>query len=164
MTLKIVSLTINPALDVNTTTEQMVAEQKIRCTAPRFDPGGGGVNVSRAIKHLGGDSLAVYPSGGAAGQAFQSLLTEEGIDQHPYDFLSASTVPIASKVGAGDSMVAGIVLGLSRGLPLIDAVRYGVAAGTAAVVTSNTELCQKDDAEKLYQEVTIRFGNTWKES
>jgi 6-phosphofructokinase 2 len=60
------------------------------------------------------------------------------------------TVPIRSKVGAGDSMVAGIVLGLSRGLDLADAVRYGVAAGAAAVMTPGTELCRREDTERLF--------------
>jgi 6-phosphofructokinase 2 len=61
------------------------------------------------------------------------------------------TVPIVSKVGAGDSMVAGIVLSLARGKPLMEAVLFGVAAGTAAVMTPGTELCRREDAERLYE-------------
>jgi hypothetical protein len=61
------------------------------------------------------------------------------------------TVPIISKVGAGDSMVAGIVLSLARGKPLMEAVLFGVATGTAAVMTPGTELCRREDAERLYE-------------
>jgi 6-phosphofructokinase 2 len=60
------------------------------------------------------------------------------------------TVPIISKVGAGDSMVAGIVLSLARGNRLRESVLFGVAAGTAAVMTPGTELCRREDAERLY--------------
>ena len=65
------------------------------------------------------------------------------------------TVPVVSKVGAGNSMVAGIVLSLAKGMPENDAIRFGVAAGTAAVMTPGTELCRREDAERLYQEVSF---------
>jgi 6-phosphofructokinase 2 len=61
------------------------------------------------------------------------------------------TVPIVSKVGAGDSMVAGIVASLARGKPLRESVLFGVAAGTAAVMTPGTELCRREDAERLFE-------------
>jgi 6-phosphofructokinase 2 len=51
-------------------------------------------------------------------------------------------------------MVAGIILGLARGKPLREAVLFGVAAGTAAVMTPGTELCRREDAERLYAQVT----------
>jgi 6-phosphofructokinase 2 len=58
-------------------------------------------------------------------------------------------------VGAGDSLVAGIVLSLSRGRPLREAVRFGVAAGAAAVMNPGTELCRREDVERLYDQVTV---------
>jgi 6-phosphofructokinase 2 len=61
----------------------------------------------------------------------------------------APTVPIRSAVGAGDSMVGGIVAALARGRPLREAIRYGVAAGAAAVKTEGTQLCRRDDVERL---------------
>ena len=61
------------------------------------------------------------------------------------------TVPIMSKVGAGDSMVAGIALSLARGNPLKDSILFGVAAGSAAVMTPGSELCRREDAERLYE-------------
>jgi 6-phosphofructokinase 2 len=93
-----------------------------------------------------GQSEVVVVSVGAAGAM---VMTKDGCEH-----LRAPTVPIKSKVGAGDSMVAGIVLSLAKGLALKDAVRFGVAAGAAAVMTPGTELCRRKDAERLYKRMT----------
>jgi len=302
----IVTMTMNPAIDKSSSVAHVVAERKLYCRPPRFEPGGGGVNVCRAIKKLGGESILLYPAGGLTGERLQELLNQEGLDHRPFpiegltreslvileestgrqyrfgmpgpefqeqewqeflrelsvperkpDYLVASgslppgvptdfyaraarvgkdrgakviidvsgealaealkegvylikpnvrefrelvgedikeesqikaeaqrmiksgrcevlvislgaagalmvsenvarhilppTVPIVSKVGAGDSMVAGIVLSLARGKPLMEAVLFGVAAGTAAVMTPGTELCRREDTERLYE-------------
>lgn len=302
----IVTLTMNPAIDKSSSVGNVVAERKLYCTAPRFEPGGGGINVCRAIKKLGGEALALYPSGGPTGQMLQFLFDQEGLTHRPVpvkgwsreslsvleestgqqyrfgmpgpelsdvewrqcldellnikptpDYIVASgslppgvppdfyaqvvrmgkdmnakvivdatgealslalkegvflikpnirefrdlvgqdvkeesqikvaartfvengqsevvvislgasgalmvskdvvehivppAVPIISKVGAGDSTVAGIVLSLSLGWTLKEAVRFGIAAGAAAVMTPGTELCRKEDTERLYQ-------------
>jgi 6-phosphofructokinase 2 len=305
----ILTLTVNPAVDKNTSTSHVLAEHKTRCANPTYEPGGGGVNVSRAIKKLGGDSTALYTAGGLTGKLLASLLDKEGLsccaieiggwtreslvvyeeatglqyrfsmagpvltaaewamcldriaqaDPKP-DYIVASgrlpqdgpddfyarlarmgrgmgakvivdtsgeplrlaveegvflikpnlrelndmvgrelkdegehekavmdivkagkseavvlsvgaggallgqpsgctrirtpVVPIKSKVGAGDSMVAGITLSLARGKSLPDAVRYGVAAGAAAVMTPGTELCRLEDTERLYKQIS----------
>jgi 6-phosphofructokinase 2 len=60
-------------------------------------------------------------------------------------------VPIESKVGAGDSTVAGIVLSLSQGRPLLESVKFGLASGAAAVMTPGTELCRREDTRRLFQ-------------
>ena len=305
---KIITLTMNPAIDKSSSVGHVVAERKLYCSEPRFEPGGGGINVSRAVRKLGGESLALYPSGGPTGQTLQFLLDQEGMAHRPIqvegwlrenliileestgvqyrfgmpgpslapsewqrcveeiltdkpgpDYIVASgslppgvpqdfyariarlgkqhgarvvidasgeplrlalregiflikpnirefremvgpggeeeskvrsmakqiisdgqcevivislgaagvllvsesgmerlqppAVPIISKVGAGDSMVAGMVLSLARGMSVRDSVRFGVAAGTAAVMTPGTELCRREDAERLYQEM-----------
>jgi 6-phosphofructokinase 2 len=75
----IVTLTMNPALDVSSMVDRVVPEHKLRCGPSRFDPGGGGVNVSRAIRNLGGTSVAVYPLGGPTGQAYRGFLEEVGL-------------------------------------------------------------------------------------
>lgn len=75
----IVTLTMNPALDVSTSTPEVVGEHKMRCGATRLDPGGGGMNVSRVIHRLGGHSVAIYALGGPTGQAYRQLLEAEGI-------------------------------------------------------------------------------------
>ena len=59
-------------------------------------------------------------------------------------------VPIRSRVGAGDSMLGGIVLRRAQGWSFEDAVRFGVAAGAAAVMTEGSELCRREDAERLF--------------
>ena len=63
------------------------------------------------------------------------------------------TVKIRSKVVRGDSMVAGMVLALTRGKSVFDAARFAVATGAAAVKTEGTELCRREDAERLYTEM-----------
>jgi 6-phosphofructokinase 2 len=79
----IITLTVNPALDKSAHFKGLVAEQKIRCEQPRFDAGGGGINVSKAISRLGGESLAVFTFGGPTGEMIKDLLTDEGIDIDP---------------------------------------------------------------------------------
>jgi 6-phosphofructokinase 2 len=309
--MKIATLTMNPAIDKSSAVHQVVAEWKLRCDPPVYEPGGGGLNVSRAIRKLGGDSLAFYPAGGLAGQMLSDLLDREGLQHRAMsiagvtrenltvlekstgqqyrfgmpgptlqevewrrcleeishllpqiDYLVASgrlspgvppnfygqlakmakkhntrlivdtsgealrlaveegvflikpnlpefaeltgqkrvdelleehlarelvssnqseavvvslgaagvlvasaegvervrapLVPIKSKVGAGDSTVAGIVLALTRGQSWREAVRFGVAAGAAAVMTPGTELCCREDVERLYEQIMQR--------
>ena len=304
----IISIAMNPSIDKSAGVERVIVERKLYCTMPVSEPGGGGTNVSRAIKKLGGESLLLYPSGGILGQLLNDLLEKEKISHQPIsitgmtreslvifeestglqyrfgmpgpilrdeewqqcldelvgaepkpDYIVASgslpfgapvdfyarvarigeekgikvivdapsenlkpvlregvylikpnirefrelfdkeikeelqirekareisktgqseivvvslgasvviaafdgrvehivppTVPVISKVGAGDSMVAGIVLSLAKGMSVYEAIRFGVAAGTAAVMTPGTELCRREDAERLYQEM-----------
>jgi 6-phosphofructokinase 2 len=302
----IVTITMNPTIDKSSRVQNVVAEKKLSCKPPRFEPGGGGINVSRAIKKLGGESILLYPAGGLTGERLKELLYEEGLvhrffsiegiirenlvileestdQQYRFgmpgptlqqneweefleqlsdikpgpDYLVASgslppgvpadfyaqlarvgkdrgakvivdtsgealekalqegvymikpnigefralagknikeesqikteagkmvnsghcqvlvisfgaagalmvtkdsafhirppAVPIVSKVGAGDSMVAGIVLSLARGKSLKESVMFGVASGTAAVMTPGTQLCRKQDTERLFE-------------
>jgi 6-phosphofructokinase 2 len=302
---KIVTLTLNPAIDKSTSVKAIVPDKKLRCSAPKFEPGGGGANVSRAIKKLGGDSTAIYLAGGYSGKFYEQLLHQEGIESCvietegytrenmivmdeaanlqyrfgmpgpfiqeyewqkclevlqkatgidyiiasgsmpegiPMDFLArvascskkigarlildtsgeplrqaiddgvfmikpnlgelsflhgveelqhedaisaakeiirnggcevmvisegasgamlitknevfrspSPTVKRRSTVGAGDSMVAGMVLALSKGWQWMDVLQYGIAAGTATTMNPGTELCKKHDVEKLHK-------------
>ena len=304
----IVTLTVNPCIDESTVVDQVVADRKLRCGPPRYEPGGGGINVARAVRRLGGDALAIYPAGGPAGDLLASLLEREGVAHRPLpiagwtrenlnvleestgrqfrfvlpgpqlargeweklleeveglrpfpsfvvasgslppavptDFfarvarltrerggrfvldtsgeaarvaleegvylvkpslrefqhltglsdaeeshlvteskrwiergrcetvvlslgaagvlwvtaasserLLSPTVPVRSTVGAGDSMLAGIVLRLQQDRPMGEAVRFGVAAGAATVMNPGTELCHRPDAERLYEQM-----------
>lgn len=72
-----------------------------------------------------------------------------------YVRLRPPVVPIQSKVGAGDSMVGGIVWALAAGKELLDSIRYGVAAGSAAVMTPGTELCYPEDVWDLYERIAV---------
>lgn len=73
---RIYTLTLAPSLDSATITPQIYPEGKLRCTAPVFEPGGGGINVARAIAHLGGTATAIFPAGGATGEHLVSLLAD----------------------------------------------------------------------------------------
>jgi 6-phosphofructokinase 2 len=75
----IITLTVNPALDKSAHFKGLVPEQKIRCEEPRYDAGGGGVNVSKAIARLDGDSLCVFTSGGPIGLMLEELVQKESI-------------------------------------------------------------------------------------
>jgi len=79
----IVTLTMNPALDIATSTDRVVPTHKLRCAPPRYDPGGGGINVARAVHALGGDTAAIFPVGGPAGEMIHHLLDQEGVRHHP---------------------------------------------------------------------------------
>lgn len=77
---KIITLTINPSLDKSAHFNELIAEQKIRCEKPRYDAGGGGINVSKAIAKLGGKSMCVFTSGGSTGEMLEALLKKEKIE------------------------------------------------------------------------------------
>ena len=75
----ILTITLNPALDLTTSAPRVVPDGKLRCTAPRFDPGGGGINVSRAIRAMGGESTALVALGGTIGTRLAGLLADAGL-------------------------------------------------------------------------------------
>lgn len=76
---KIYTLTLAPSLDSATQTPQIYPEGKLRCSAPVFEPGGGGINVARAITFLGGRATALFPAGGATGEHLVALLQDEQV-------------------------------------------------------------------------------------
>ena len=67
--------------------------------------------------------------------------------------LPAAPVAAIGSIGAGDSMLAGMLVALARGWELAEAVRFGVAAGSAALLRPGTELCRREDTERLYREL-----------
>jgi 6-phosphofructokinase 2 len=79
MKMKIATLTLNPALDKSTGVDRIVPDKKLRCDALQIDAGGGGINVSKGIRKLGGESTAVFPAGGATGAKLKSILQTAGI-------------------------------------------------------------------------------------
>lgn len=76
----ILTVTFNPAIDKNITVEKLIPEYKMKTSEPVYQPGGGGVNVSRALKKLGYASTAVYCEGGDSGRFFSELLAEEQVE------------------------------------------------------------------------------------
>jgi 6-phosphofructokinase 2 len=75
----ILTITMNPAVDKSTSFDKLVPEKKLRCSELVTEAGGGGINVSKAIKKLGGDTLAIFPSGGHNGKIIESHLEKQGI-------------------------------------------------------------------------------------
>jgi 6-phosphofructokinase 2 len=75
----IVTLTMNPAIDVSTSAPRVEPWIKLRCADGRRDPGGGGINVARVVSQFGADATAVYPVGGFVGQLLKALVDAEGV-------------------------------------------------------------------------------------
>ena len=75
----IATITINPAIDIFVNVDHVEPTRKMRVSAPRRDPGGGGINVARVAHRLGSTVAAIYPTGGAIGKLLQRLVEREGI-------------------------------------------------------------------------------------
>lgn len=82
---KILTITVNPALDIYSRVEKVEPDKKMRCEAPKMDPGGGGVNVSRVITRLEGSTKAIYTRGGHTGNIYSDLLDKENVNQEPVE-------------------------------------------------------------------------------
>ncbi len=75
----IVTLTINPSLDIASETDRLLPGDKLRSSQPLYHAGGGGINVARAIRLLGGQATAVFPAGGTSGALIVDLLRRERV-------------------------------------------------------------------------------------
>ncbi len=87
---EILTVTLNPSLDLATSAAEVRPGPKLRCEAPTVDPGGGGINVARAIRILGGSATAFVAAAGPTGQRLLSLL-------------GAERVPLAAFEGPGET-------------------------------------------------------------
>lgn len=76
---RVLTITMNPAVDVNTEADEVVTNQKVRCDKPDYDPGGGGINVARVLQRLGVSVDAYYLAGGVTGNFLEYLLEEEKV-------------------------------------------------------------------------------------
>ncbi|WP_298492752.1 1-phosphofructokinase family hexose kinase [uncultured Maritimibacter sp.] len=81
----ILTVTLNPALDLSTSAPVVRPEDKLRCETLRAEPGGGGVNVARAIGLLGGASRAFVVRAGHVGQQFTEVLSGQPLDPVWFD-------------------------------------------------------------------------------
>ncbi|SCZ56170.1 1-phosphofructokinase family hexose kinase [Thiohalomonas denitrificans] len=77
----IVTVTMNPAVDLSGTAERLLVGHKTRCGTQVREPGGGGINVAGGIHALGGDALALYAAGGPNGNELERLLKDRGLKQ-----------------------------------------------------------------------------------
>jgi 1-phosphofructokinase len=97
----IITVTLNPSLDRTVEVERLVRGEVIRATRARLDPGGKGVNVSRALLANGIASRAVLPCGGEEGRQLVGLLRDEGVDlvAVPIAGLTRSNITLAEPDG-----------------------------------------------------------------
>jgi 6-phosphofructokinase 2 len=79
----IASLTLNPAIDKSIEVERLIPEKKMRCGYPRIEAGGGGINISKGIRELGGESIALFTAGGVNGLLLEQLLADQHIHTQP---------------------------------------------------------------------------------
>ena len=79
MPAEILTLTLNPAVDLSTSVELVEPQTKLRCQTVRRDPGGGGVNVARVLKRFGIDAIAIYPTGSSTGELLARGMLHENI-------------------------------------------------------------------------------------
>ena len=104
------------------------------------------LEAARQVLSLGPQSVIVSlgPDGALAANAEGAWRAE------------APPVKTVSKVGAGDSMMAALVRSLRMGKALPEALKLGVAAGTAATISPGTELCLVRDIDRLYPKVEVK--------
>lgn len=76
----LLTITLNPALDISAGSDSVVPGPKLRLDAPIIEAGGGGINVARAAATLGGQVRALVALGGPTGQRIEGLLRDAGID------------------------------------------------------------------------------------
>ncbi len=79
----ILTITLNPTVDKSSTVENIKPEKKLRCTKPVYEPGGGGINVSRGLVRLGINTIALFTSGGRTGILLEQLLEKENVKIMP---------------------------------------------------------------------------------
>lgn len=121
----VLTMTLNPALDLSTGVEEIAPERKLRTAPLEREPGGGGINAGRGIHALGGRIATLDTCGRPTGQMLEELLEQEGITPHS----------IAIKGSTGES----------------EALYYDIAASAATLLTPGTELYHPGNTERLYQ-------------
>ena len=80
---RVVTITLNPAVDRSCRTDRVVPDVKLDCEDVRRDPGGGGINVARALTRLGITARAMWSGGGPMATVLARLLEAEAVRQEP---------------------------------------------------------------------------------
>ena len=92
---RVVTLTLNPALDTVTGIDHVVADHKMRCGPTQIHPGGGGINVARVLHRLGIEVCSVHLAGGLTGQRLNGLLAEEGVPMQAIETVAETRTALA---------------------------------------------------------------------
>ncbi len=161
----IVTLTPNPSLDRTVEIDELRRGEVHRATGGRVDPGGKGVNVSRALAACDTATIAVLPSGGPEGAQLAALLVPFGVQtvQVPIGGTVRSNITVAEPDGtttklneAGPELTADEAAAVARTVvDLAPRASWVVGAGSlprglgvdfyARLVTalrdSNTQVC-----------------------
>lgn len=90
----IVTLTLNPSIDAACQAEVVHPIRKIRTSEARFDPGGGGINVARVIRELGGEAEAVHFAGGITGAALTEMISAVGLPHRPIPIAGTTRISL----------------------------------------------------------------------
>ncbi len=146
----IVTLTVNPALDLSPSTDRLVPEHKLRCGPSVVEAGGGGVNVSRIIARLGGASTALVTVGGATGGAYRELLAADSAALAGDGAMATELIPIAGatrqnitidEAASGAQyhfVLQGPTFSDDEGMLCLDTLASALDPGTAFVVLSGS--------------------------
>jgi fructose-1-phosphate kinase PfkB-like protein len=159
----IVTLALSPTIDLAFQSNAIKPIRKNRAVAQRTDAGGGGINVARVLKELGVEAHAIYLVDAAtslvATGAVENLAVTMGCDGALFASRSGTlrlkgpkAKPV-SAVGAGDNFVAGMTSAFARRENVEHAFMRGMVAGAATVLTHGTQLCRREDVERLHAEV-----------
>ncbi len=137
----ILTLTLNPALDMSSDTDHVVAEDKIRCDAPTLDPGGGGTNVARAIGILGGQATALVALAGFRGQQVAALLRRENVPHVVVDIPGETRLSLAVGDRAAQTqyrfVMPGPLWGADENATCLAAIKTHLRAGQYVVLSGS---------------------------
>jgi 6-phosphofructokinase 2 len=81
--LTVVTITMSPSVDYTLSVPRLMAEEKLRATVDATEPGGGGIQVARALRRLDEQVEAIVALGGTTGETLERLLVDEGVPLHP---------------------------------------------------------------------------------
>ncbi len=81
--LTVATITMSPSVDYTLTVDRLIPEEKLRAHVEATEPGGGGVQVARALRRLDEAVEAIVTLGGNTGATLESLLLKEGVPVHP---------------------------------------------------------------------------------
>lgn len=137
----ILTITLNPTVDVATATARVAPDVKLRCSEPRVDPGGGGINVARAIRNLSGRATALVAVGGATGSEVLRLLAAEGLAsiaiQGPGDTRQSLSITDEATGGQYRFVLPGPVWGEADVARALAAIDQATGAGSLVVLSGS---------------------------
>jgi len=159
----VVTLTLNPSLDTSSSVEAMEPDRKLRASAPRHDPGGGGLNVARVVAEFGVEVLAVVALGGHFGEIVAGLVRERGLPLRavPIAGSTRQNVTVHDRRSGGDYRIIhpGPSLGNGEWDECRDAVVDAVDDDCCVVLSGSLPAGVADDAfARLACEVVERGG------